>query len=362
MSGTSMDAVDAVLISISEAADTLKVLDYYSQPINQKLKNRILSLNKKGKNELERYARLDRDLGLLFGECAINLCKQNRLFPTDITAIGSHGQTIRHHPLNSTPFTIQIADPNIIAESTNITTVADFRRRDIAAGGEGAPLVPAFHQLFFSSAEKNRAIINIGGIANISYLPKTNHQNNACFGYDIGPGNMLMDYWIDRCLSKPYDKSGEWASSGSVNIDLLNNMLDDDYFRTPPPKSSGRDYFNAAWLNQKLSGFDEEKENNVQATLLALTTTLIKESLRHDVDQIFLCGGGAKNNTLMKHLQKMTGPLPVTTTSSLGIDPQHVEGAAFAWLAHRTMHRQTGSLPEVTGASGARILGGIYYS
>jgi len=363
MSGTSIDAVDAVLVRFS---DNVEIIKSHSIPISEHLKNTILLLCSKGENEIERSGMLDRELGFLFSQCTIELCKKAKISTGEIEAIGSHGQTVRHNPNGKYPFTLQISDPNTIAEETGITTVADFRRRDIAANGQGAPLVPAFHEAIFRDKKSNRAIVNIGGMANITLLPKT--ETAPVIGFDTGPGNVLLDYWINKKKNLAYDNDGQWAASGQVHTTLLGQLLSEHYLQLPPPKSTGRELFNADWLNHHLSPFFDVSDADIQCTIAELTAQTIADSItRCDsetntdaVDEVFICGGGAKNNHLRKRIQELLPEKTVTTTSRLGLDPGLVEATAFAWLAYRTINQLNGSLASVTGAKGDRILGGIY--
>ncbi len=368
MSGTSIDAIDAVLVRIcTTESSKIEVLASHSTPIPTDVRTQILTLCTPGHNEIAMSARLDRVLGKLFGLCAADLCVINKLDTSDIIAIGSHGQTIRHKPEDTPSFTVQIADPNTISEITGITTVADFRRRDIAANGQGAPLAPAFHKFAFSSPEYHRAIVNLGGIANISILPSTTTpfpDNYA--GYDIGPANMLLDYWINVHKGMPFDNNGNWAASGKTDQALLHCMLGDPFFTRPPPKSTGREHFNQDWLDDKLKDFPDILHEDIQSTLLDLTieaiALAIKNTYEIKVGELYLCGGGAKNTELIRRLNARLSNVRVQTTSVLGIDPQLVEGAAFAWLAYQTLHHLPGNSPEVTGAKGDRVLGGIYFA
>ena len=363
MSGTSIDAVDAVLVRFS---DNVEIIKSHSIPISEHLKNTILLLCSKGENEIERSGMLDRELGFLFSQCTIELCKKAKISTGEIEAIGSHGQTVRHNPNGKYPFTLQISDPNTIAEETGITTVADFRRRDIAANGQGAPLVPAFHEAIFRDKKSNRAIVNIGGMANITLLPKT--ETAPVIGFDTGPGNVLLDYWINKKKNLAYDNDGQWASSGQVHPPLLEQLLSEHYLQLPPPKSTGRELFNADWLNHHISPFFDVSDADIQCTIAELTAQTIADSItRCDsetntdaVDEVFICGGGAKNNHLRKRIQELLPDKTVATTSRLGLDPELVEATAFAWLAYRTVNQLNGSLASVTGAKGDRILGGIY--
>ena len=271
MSGTSIDAVDAVLIQVS---DHISIIDSHSTPIPQALKNTILGLCTNGENEIQRAFELDRVLGHLFADTTLTLCTKANIPPRDITAIGSHGQTIRHVPHSEYPFTLQIGDPNTIAAITKITTVADFRRRDMALGGQAAPLAPAFHNFILRSPHENRWVLNIGGIANLTYLAAD--KKTLIVGFDIGPGNTLSDLWCYQHNRKSYDDAGQWAASGNINTELLSVLLSDPYFQAPPPKSTGLEYFNLDWLQQRLQSLSSRPApQDVQATLLELTASSI---------------------------------------------------------------------------------------
>lgn len=351
MSGTSLDAVDAVLVSFSPEFQLIDALD---TPLPQALRSEILALNSPATNELERSLILDKQLALLFSELVQQLLKKNRLQPAAITAIGSHGQTLRHAPNGRWGYSHQIGNGNVLAEQTGITVVADFRGRDIAAGGQGAPLVPAFHHAMFHSTEEARAIINIGGMANITTLSRHGQQQ----GFDTGPGNVLMDNWAQQHLGQRFDKDGEWARSGRINSALLQAMLETPFFQLPPPKSTGREQFDQHWLEGFLADRDIAPED-IQATLLELTAQSICNSLAAGTEAIYLCGGGAYNLYLKERIHQLSR-LPVADTSRLGIAPEWVEAAAFAWLARQTMHQASGNQPGATGARGERILGCIY--
>lgn len=357
MSGTSMDALDAVLVDF--AVTPPRLVATHSRELDQGLRQELLALAQPGDNELDRLAQLDVRLGTLSAQLCQELLTQADIDRRDIKAIGSHGQTVRHAPSATTPYTLQIGDPNTIAQLTGITTVADFRRRDMVVGGQGAPLVPAFHQALFHSSEKNRVILNIGGIANISILPADASQ--AVSGFDTGPGNMLMDAWIQRHRQQPYDKGGEWGRSGTADPELLNKLLGDPYFALSPPKSTGREQYNLHWLEQQLQG--EYRAEDVQATLCELTAASIAYAVQQfapQSEEIFVCGGGAYNNYLMERLASHLAEYHLDTTTRLGADPKWVEAMAFAWLARQTLHGLPGNLPAVTGAREAVILGGIY--
>lgn len=348
MSGTSLDAVDACLVDLS---DGIRLVHASNLAIPDTLRRQSRDLNLPADNDLQRSLILDRQWGYLLAEAAIKVIKESGVDKASIRAIGSHGQTVRHEPGGKHAYSLQIGDPNTLCEQTGITVVADFRRRDIAAGGQGAPLAPAFHQAVFASQDEYRAIINIGGMANITQL------GNAIAGFDSGPGNVLMDSWIQHQLQMDYDRNGDWAASGKVLQTLLKTLLDDPYFAKPPPKSTGREYFGLHWLTPFLDG--SEKPEDIQATLAELTAHSICQALQPDTDAVYVCGGGAFNHHLLKRMATIS-KLPVKTTAELGIPPQWLEAIAFAWLAKQTLQQCPGNIPAVTGALGGRILGAIY--
>jgi anhydro-N-acetylmuramic acid kinase len=350
MSGTSLDAIDAILMDFS---DTIHVLATKNIPLPQTLRDEILALNTPQHNELTRSLVMGKKLAHLFSAAVIELLKDTGITKSQIIAIGSHGQTLRHAPLGEFGYSLQIGDPSTIAELTGITVVADFRNRDIAAGGQGAPLVPAFHQAAFGSAKENRAIINIGGMANVSIFL----TNGTIQGFDTGPGNVLMNHWTQQHINQSYDHNGEWAKSGKINNTLLTQMLQEPFFNIPPPKSTGRELFDAHWLDQYCLA--SIKPEDIQATLLELTAITIVHALPDNIDTLFVCGGGAYNLQLMARIAAISGK-PTLNTQTLGIAPEWVEAAAFAWLAQQTINYQPGNLPAATGAKGLRILGGIY--
>ncbi|MBV8802059.1 MAG: anhydro-N-acetylmuramic acid kinase, partial [Gammaproteobacteria bacterium] len=306
-------------------------------------------------NEIARLANLDVILGKRFAETVNTLLKNQSLYSHQIKAIGSHGQTIRHYP--DRQFTLQIGDPNIIAAETGITTISDLRRGDMAYGGQGAPLVPAFHQYVLSDHAKDRVIVNIGGIANITLLPA---KNNNVIAFDTGPGNTLLDAWTEKHLQKPYDANGDWASQGKINQSLLEKLLSDEYFNLTGPKSTGREYFNLTWLSEYLP--KDLIPVDVQATLTALTAHSIIRSINQYLpnSEILICGGGVHNNFLMRLLTCLKQPL--CSTQNYGINPDLMEAMAFAWLAKQTIDRKPGNIPSVTGAKCPAILGGIYHA
>lgn len=358
MSGTSADGIDAALVDFSQSAPRLVSCHY--TPYSTELRDKVLSLCRPGENEIERLGELDVMLGEAFAQASLDLLNQESVLPAKIKAIGSHGQTIRHSPHSKHRFTIQIGDPNIIAAKTGITTIADFRRRDIACGGQGAPLVPAFHQHIFASKDTHRAIVNIGGIANVTLIPHA--EANTILGFDTGPGNVLMDTWIMTHQQQRHDENGNWAALGKINDDLLCSMLADPYFDLAPPKSTGREYFNLDWINNHVH--QHINPADVQATLAELTARSIIASIAqyfHE-GEILICGGGANNAYLMQRLTAAAGDaFSVTSTKNYGVDPNWVEAIAFAWLARQTLKLQPGNLPSVTGASKSTVLGGVYY-
>jgi anhydro-N-acetylmuramic acid kinase len=358
MSGTSVDGIDAALITIPVSGQ-LAVLATHQHSYPPAVRDAIQALMQSGPNELEREGELDMQLGHLFAAAAKALIAKSGVSASSIRAIGSHGQTIRHRPHAAHPFTRQIGNPSVIAEDTGITTVADFRARDLAAGGEGAPLVPAFHRWLFRKPGVNRAIVNIGGVANITWLPAEEHC--AVLGFDTGPGNTLLDQWIARHRKEPYDRDGAWAASGRVQNEMLAQLLADAYFAKAPPKSTGREHFHLAWLEQHVTG--KFAPEDIQATLAELTAASIAQALKFlpgECAEIFICGGGSHNRHLLVRLGALLPHAPIATTELLGLDPDWVEAAAFAWLAHQTLAGHAGNLPSVTGARHPVLLGGIY--
>lgn len=359
MSGTSMDAVDAALVDLRGPPKLLRTASHPYPPV---LRRRLQALCEGTRDELENFARLDGELGHLFAETALALLQEGGLRPDQVTAIGSHGQTVRHYPAHTPKSSLQIADPNIIATVTGITTVADFRRRDMSVGGQGAPLVPAFHTLLFRQRGRERAVLNIGGIANLTILPGDPHA--AVTGFDTGPGNVLMDQWAARHLRQPMDRDGRWAASGRIDEGLLGQLLEDGYFSAPPPKSTGTDHFNLHWLEQVLQRHGRRMiRKNVQATLCELTAASVVQALRGHAPatrEVLVCGGGARNLALMFRLQALLGDIPLRSTEDYGFPPDWIEAMAFAWLAHETLGGRPGNLPSVTGATRPVPLGGIY--
>lgn len=349
-----MDGIDIAIVDFS--AEPLKLIATYSQEIPAKLRQNLMALCTPSDNEITKLGQADHELGLLFAKAVHNALNKASLKPSDIKAIGSHGQTVRHVPNTEFPFTLQIADPNIIAEITGITTVADFRRRDMAAGGQGAPLVPGFHNVFFRKAGQNRIVLNIGGIANVTVL-----NQKPIIGFDTGPGNTLLDAWCFKHLNQNYDHDGAWAASAKVLPKLLEKLLADPYFKKPSPKSTGREYFNLAWLAKFLN---DEKPEDVQATLLALTVQSIANEAKKypDCQELIVCGGGAHNTYLMQELKKACSNIQVISSEDLGINPSWVEAIAFAWLAKQSLEKKPGNITSVTGAKREVILGGVYWA
>ncbi|MCW9024965.1 MAG: anhydro-N-acetylmuramic acid kinase [Gammaproteobacteria bacterium] len=360
MSGTSVDSIDAALVSFDNHA--IQLHHALNFPISDNLREQALALLVPGKNELVRMSQLDVLYGRLFAEAAKALLKASGVSNSQVKAIGSHGQTLRHFPESDTPSTLQIGDPNIIAEMTGITTVADFRRRDMAAGGQGAPLVPAFHQAILQDDKSNKVILNIGGIANITVLAKD--PKKLVTGFDTGPGNALMDSWVQKHLQQRHDDNGSWAATGTVHQALLNTLLLEPYFTQPPPKSTGRETFNLHWLEKSMQDFQNLAPKDIQATLCELTAISIAQAITQhstDTEQVLVCGGGVHNQYLMQRLsQQLTQQ--VLSTMEVGVDPDWIEAMAFAWLAKQTLEAQPGNLPSVTGARHPVILGGIYFA
>jgi anhydro-N-acetylmuramic acid kinase len=358
MSGTSMDGIDAGLLEIQGDALRLRsaVCRPWPQPLQLGLRRLAEDYRHVGLVEL---GRLDIGVAREFALAAAELLQHCQLQPGDIRAIGSHGQTILHQPQGEAPFTLQIGDPNVIAEQLGIDVVADFRRRDVAAGGEGAPLMPAFHAAAFALPGEHSAVVNIGGIANVTRLA----ADGQVSGFDTGPGNCLLDAWARRHLQQAYDADGAWAATGRVQAELLARLLSEPYFARSPPKSTGRDLFSDDWLERALTGLSPSPAD-VQATLGELTARTIADALQAAPGdyprRVLVCGGGALNADLMARLAYLLPRSQLGTTATLGIDPEHVEAAGFAWLAHRFLSGQAGNLPTVTGASHPVPLGALY--
>ncbi len=358
MSGTSVDGIDTVLASFS--GKEIQTLNAYSAPFSAPLKSKLQALTLPGNNEIDRLGEASVELGKAIAKAVNMLLKHANINSSCVSAIGSHGQTIRHRPDRQQPFSLQIGDPSTIAHLTGITAVTDFRMADMAAHGQGAPLVPAFHQAAFGDSRSTRVVVNIGGIANISVLRAS---SDSLTGYDTGPGNMLMDIWIQRCQRKDYDQGGAWANSGKAINSLLLKLLDDPYFHQTAPKSTGKERFNIAWLLEKL-GNNSYQDQDIQRTLLELTAISISDNISASTDgkacNVYVCGGGIHNSLLMSRLQALLPDYRLTSTLDLGIDPQLVEATAFAWLAKQTLNHLPGNACSVTGADRAKVLGGIY--
>jgi len=352
-----MDGVDAVLVDLASGKPCL--IARHEEPIPAALLNQLHLLADPKTGDINLLGECDRACGELFAVSVNNLLKVANIPSHDIIAVGSHGQTVRHMPNLPHPFSIQIGDANTIAVQTNIDTIADFRRKDIALGGQGAPLVPAFHQRMFSHPTNERAILNIGGISNITWLAK---NGNDVLGFDTGPGNTLLDMWYQQHHDTNYDVDGIWAASGEVYQPLLKRMLQHPYFSVQAPKSTGRELFNLPWLQQHLGHFPSLQPQDIQATLSQLTAQSIADEILRISDNvdIYICGGGIFNVDLIVRIQTLLPKSTVSSTSNIGIDPQWVEAIAFAWLAYCHVNKMTSNLPAVTGASRAAILGGLY--
>lgn len=361
ISGTSMDGIDAVLVEFGD--HRCQILATLSAPYPDELQSELLEASRDpGVCTVDVVGRLDRLVGECFRDASLALLGQSGIQAGDVTAMGSHGQTLRHQPHADPPFTLQIGDPNIIASGTGVTTVADFRRADVALGGEGAPLTPAFHHWLFSRPDAPRVVLNIGGIANVTLLPG---PGSRVTGYDTGPGNTLLDCLARKHLDKPYDEDGRWAAEGAVSQELLDAMLDDEYFRLPPPKSTGFEYFNEDWLNTKLAALGKAAPPavDIQATLAELTARTIADAIPGDgaeIKEILVCGGGAHNPDLLRRLTASLPGRTVESTGNHGLDPDWVEAVAFAWLARQRLEGKPGNVPDVTGASRAAVLGAVY--
>lgn len=361
MSGTSLDGVDAVLVDFS-AGKPMRVLAHAARPMPPGLQSELLSLNTPGEHELHRAALAGNAIARLYAEVTGALLEEAGTAAADIVALGAHGQTVRHRPgeFDGTGYTTQLLNGALLAELTGIDVVCDMRSRDVAAGGQGAPLVPAFHAARFAEPGVTTAVLNIGGIANLSLL----HADGRLGGFDCGPGNVLMDLWCQRHRGAPFDAGGAWAASGTVLPSLLAQGLAEPFFARPPPKSTGRDLFHAAWLDAELTRHGGAPAAvDVQATLAQLTVQAAADALlRHapDARRLLVCGGGALNGHLMRRLAAALPRIAVASTESAGLPPMQVEACAFAWLAHAFMQRQPGNRPEVTGARGPRLLGALY--
>ena len=357
ISGTSADSIDAVLVSFSRGVPQL--LASHAHPWPAALRERMLALAQdEATLDLDAFGRLDVEIGHGFADAALHLLKQSGTPARTVRAIGSHGQTLRHRPLGHHPFTLQLGDPSVIAERCGIEVVADFRRADIAAGGQGAPLLPALHAMLLARPGHVRVILNLGGIANITVLG----ADGSVHGFDTGPANGLLDAWCLRLRHEPFDRDGAYAASGRVDATLLAALLADPYFALPPPKSTGREHFHLGWLatHPRLAALDPA---DVQATLLELTARSVATAIAQSApaaEEVLACGGGVHNGALMRRLGELLAPSVLLSTSRYGIDPDFLEATAFAWLARQRLLGLPGNLPTVTGARGPRVLGAIY--
>jgi len=352
MSGTSLDGVDGVLADFSNGA--IRTLSAAFTPFPAELRSELMGLQAASHNELEREALAANALALIYADCVRSLLPS---CPAPLAAVAVHGQTIRHRP--ELGFTRQTNNPALLAELTGIDVIADFRSRDIAAGGQGAPLVPAFHDAAFGKPGTARVVVNIGGIGNISVL----HGDGRVTGFDTGPGNVLMDLWVGRHQGRAYDEDGAWGATGTIHAPLLETLLDEAYFSQPAPKSTGRDLFHEPWLDAKLAGCGDVAPADVQATLIQLTAVTIARAIRDEgvtPDAVYICGGGAYNGALLRAISAALDGVEVASTAALGVAPNRVEALAFAWLGWRFMQREPGNLPAVTGARGPRVLGALY--
>lgn len=368
MSGTSLDGADGVLARI-DANGQVQVLAHAFVAFEAPFKATLMALNQSGPDELHRGALAGNQIARHYAEVVHALLAQSGLQAVDITAIGAHGQTVRHRPLAfdgdvakrqaAVGYTLQLNNPALLAERTGIDVVADFRSRDLAAGGQGAPLVPAFHHGVFAQSDACVAVLNIGGIANLSVL----QPGALVTGWDCGPGNALMDHWCATHTGQPFDRDGAWASAGQINASLLDTLLNEPFLHSAPPKSTGRDLFNPAWLTERIQGHTGLPAVDVQATLTEYTALACANDVKRHASEaatLIVCGGGALNGHLMQRLAQHLPHLQVISSAARGLPPLQVEAAAFAWLAFKTMRRETASLPSVTGARGARVLGAIY--
>lgn len=353
MSGTSLDGVDASVVDFS--ADHAQILAGVHLPFEPQLRAALLALNTPGNDEIHRGALLGVELARRYARATQAALADAHISAEQVAAIGCHGQTVRHRP--ELGYTVQIGNPALLAELSGIRVVADFRSRDVAAGGQGAPLAPAFHAFAFGSAEEDRAVVNLGGMANLTWLPRSRPVS----GFDCGPGNCLMDLWAERHLGVPMDANGSWAAGGTVDRGLLGRFLAEPFIAAPPPKSTGRDLFNAEWLSAH--GADTVDPPATQATLLEFSARCVSDALNRycaGVGRVIVCGGGVRNLALMQRLSELCKPVPVVSTQTCGLPPEWVETVAFAWLAKMALEQAPASLPTVTGARGSRVLGAIY--
>jgi anhydro-N-acetylmuramic acid kinase len=358
ISGTSMDAIDAALADFD--VSPLSLIAASAVPFEPELKERVAALvDAPDRVSLDEIGQIDVAVAQAFARAALELMRKAGVSAASVSAIGCHGQTLRHRTELPVPFTWQIGDPNTLVEMTGVTVVADFRRRDLAAGGQGAPLLPVFHDHVFRSDTEDRVILNLGGIANVTILKR----GTVVSGFDTGPANRLLDAWISRHRPVSFDNDGVWAATGRCDPALLEDLMDEPYLRQQPPKSTGRELFNLNWLDTKLGGLDRRPED-VQATLIEYTAATVASDVHRYAPEaaVYACGGGAHNAALLAALARRLAPNRVATTVALGLDPDYVEAIAFGWFARRTLAGLPSNAPSVTGAHGPRVLGGIYRS
>lgn len=362
MSGTSLDGADGVAVRFADSKPLrFEVLGHHHRPFPTALRQEFLALNTAGPNELERMALAGNALANLYSEVVYGLLREASFTAEDVIAIGAHGQTVRHRPgeLDGIGLTLQVNNPALLAELTGLNVIADFRSRDLAAGGQAAPLVPAFHHALFALENESLGVLNLGGISNLTLL----RPGAPVLGFDCGPANLLMDLWCEQHSGQPYDANGEWAATGKPVLALLQRLRSDAFFSLPPPKSTGRDLFHIGWLKAALRGVPNLQPEDVQATLCELTATTCADALlRHapNARRLLVCGGGALNAHLMSRLSAALPRVAVQSTDAVDLPPMHVEAVAFAWLARAFVQREPGNLPSVTGAAGERILGALY--
>lgn len=358
MSGTSVDGIDAVLVE--DTSSELKMCGQYTCEFPSDLKNDILQLLSTFQIHLKKLGEIDARLGISYAHAVNELLKKTGISAKKVIAIGCHGQTVYHNPRGDFPFTMQIGDGNRVAALTGIKTICDFRRMDVAFGGDGAPLAPAFHNGYLYSEKELRVILNLGGIANITIL---NKDESKVLGFDTGPANCLMDLWIQKIKNMKYDKNGQWAKSGSVNAELLEELCNEEYFRLSPPKSTGKELFSLAWLERKLTKFKTLKPDDIQSTLCDFTAKTISIAILKYApfcQAVYSCGGGSSNTYLQERLGHLLKGMKVSTTDELGVPIQWVEAIAFAWLAKRRTEGKYGNIPSVTGAKAKVKLGAVY--
>lgn len=362
MSGTSLDGIDIAIVDFANNGMQLLAAETY--PFAESLRLDLLKLVNSGRAHLQQLGQIDMALGHAYSDAILQLLSETHISAQDIVAIGCHGQTIYHAPDAAYPFSMQIGNAHVVAERTGIDTIADFRQRDMVLGGQGAPLVPAFHQALFHDDKCNRVIANIGGISNITVLPTD--RALPVSGFDTGPGNVLLDQWYQQHHHDLYDDNGQWARDGEVSHSLLDLLMADPFLQQTAPKSTGREHFNLKWLTEKLTEFDSPiKAKTVQKTLLQMTANSLSDAIQQyapETNEVYVCGGGAHNAVLMQVLSDALPTMRIDTTSALGLAPDWVEACAFAWLAKQTMNHQPGNLPAVTGARKETILGALYSS